>query len=162
MGNRFQRAARTTIVTPATGPCVLQVGKIDGEEQKVLLSRFRVEGFPSIYRVADGETREYLGGRSLQALEAFARKGWRDEPTVPFWRSPTSHGGKALAYVYGLPTWLQSTYKHLKGLGYSEITILAGTLAIPLAIGILFICTLDVIYTSRGTYVPPIAHEHRD
>mmetsp|Transcript_28885 Transcript_28885/g.81344 ORF Transcript_28885/g.81344 Transcript_28885/m.81344 type:complete len:225 (-) Transcript_28885:29-703(-) len=144
----------------------INVGKIDGVREKVLLSRFRVEGFPSIYHIAEGETREYVGARSLQALESFAQGGWRQEDPVGFWRSPTSFIGRLIGTALGLPGWLQSTYQHLKHeLGYSEVTILVGALAIPLTVGVMSICLLDAFYsraTELGVPEAQVAHAHRE
>uniref|UniRef100_A0A061QZL4 Thioredoxin-like protein n=1 Tax=Tetraselmis sp. GSL018 TaxID=582737 RepID=A0A061QZL4_9CHLO len=141
----------------------VQVGKIDGVHEKVLLARFRVEGFPSIFHVKGGETREYKGSRSLQSLEDFAYGGWRRQEPLAFWRSPTSTAGRLLGAALSVPGLVQTTYQHLKhDLGYSELTILAGALAVPLSIGVISICALDAFYTRNPDFGVPAPHPHQE
>lgn len=145
-------------------PQGLKVAKINGVSEKVLLARFRIEAFPSIFHIAGGETREYNGGRSLEALEQFAQTRWRKEDPLPIWRNPAHIISRGLGHVYGLPALLQKAYHHFnRDLGYSELTILVGALSIPLALGIFSICLLDAFYSCRTEPVALVAeHPHND
>jgi hypothetical protein len=134
-------------------------------KEKVLLARFRVEGFPSIFHIsASGDTREFTGARTVAALETFVTAKWVNTDPLPFWRSPASPAGRILSFFFSIPTWVQRAYHRLhEELGYSELTILAGTLAVPLVIGIFSICMLDAFYSRQpmqGT--PPAAHQHAE
>ncbi len=42
--------------------------QVDGTKERVLLSRFHVEGFPMIFHVNGAETRRYSGKRTLQKV----------------------------------------------------------------------------------------------
>ena len=45
---------------------------MDGTTERVLLSRFHVEGFPAIYHVHGAETRQFTGRRTLHKVAIFA------------------------------------------------------------------------------------------
>lgn len=52
------------------GPLTIKIPslQIDGTTQKVLLSRFQVEAFPSLFHLAGPEMREYLEPRTLNKV----------------------------------------------------------------------------------------------
>ena len=43
---------------------------------------------------------------------------------------------------------------------YSDLTLFAGMLAVPVAIGLSLICALDAYYSRQPLPLPPHAHAH--
>ena len=67
------------------------VVKVNGPKCRSLQQRLHVKAYPSILYLRDGEMRSYDGAqRTVQALAAFARKGWRSNKPVPFYMAPNS------------------------------------------------------------------------
>lgn len=135
----------------------VNVAKVDGTREKALLLRFSVNGFPMIFHVQGAETRQFNGRRTLHKLKEFALTGWELAPRLPSWKSPTSPIGRAFGRLQGLPLRLQGFYHYLHvEKKYSQLTLLGGLLAVPLAIGLSMICVLDAYMTRR-----PHAQRHR-
>ena len=60
-----------------------------------------------------------------------------------------------------LPARMKNTYAYLhKERHYSDLTLFAGMLAVPVAIGLSFICMLDAYYSRRPLALPPHRHMH--
>ncbi|DBA75036.1 hypothetical protein WJX77_005805 [Trebouxia sp. C0004] len=130
----------------------VNVAKVDGTSERGLLGRFHVEGFPTIFHVQGAETRPYTGKRTMQKLMDFALTDWKAEPTLPAWKSPTSPIGRVWGRIHGLPVRAQRYYQYLHmEKQYSQMTLLASLLAIPLTIGLSMICMLDAYMTRRPT-----------
>lgn len=128
----------------------VNVAKVDGTREKVLLRRFHVEGFPTIFHVHGVETRQFNGKRTLQKLMDFALVDYKAEPALPSWKSPTSTLGRAWGQLQGIPIRAQSYYQYLHvEKHFSQMTLLAGLLAIPLTLGLSMICMLDAYMTRR-------------
>lgn len=129
----------------------VNVSKVDATVEKGLLHRFSsIQGFPAIFHVHGGETRQYDGQRTLRQLTEFALEGWKGQPALPAWQSPTSRLGYWLGTAYRLPSDVQRYYQHLhKDQGFSQLSLLAGLLAIPITLGLSLICLMDTLLTRR-------------
>jgi thiol-disulfide isomerase/thioredoxin len=136
----------------------VRVAKIDGTRNRVLLMRFAVEGYPSIFLVRDGQAWQYQGSRTVPALRHFALSGHKASRPLPFHKSPVSAMGRTMGVLHSLPALARRAYAHFKDeKGFSDAAIIGGALAAPLALGGLAICALDAIYTRRA---PPGVHDH--
>lgn len=120
------------------------VAAVNAEEYPALATRFHIPGFPSIFHLRPGETRQYEGDRSEEDLVHFALEGWRDTAPVPFWRSPNgalSRVGVSLSKIPDLcleySSWLQ------EDLHVPLLVILMGCLAIPVTAGMTCLCLWD-------------------
>ena len=49
--------------------------KYDSEEHKDTMSEYGVKGFPTVYKVVDGEKTNFEGPRTVDALTEFVRSG---------------------------------------------------------------------------------------
>eukprot|EP00879_Flechtneria_rotunda_P006890 GHRR01007236.1.p1 GENE.GHRR01007236.1~~GHRR01007236.1.p1 ORF type:complete len:224 (+),score=51.45 GHRR01007236.1:135-806(+) len=135
----------------------VNVAKVDGMQNKVLMKRFGVVGFPSIFLLRDGQTWQYTGMRSVGELKDFALKGYRQATPMPFHKAPNSLAGRLIGMLHSFPALAKRAYDFLKEeKGFSDMTIISGVLLIPLAIGMVFICFLDAMYTRQ----PHLAHQH--
>ncbi|KAL3143256.1 hypothetical protein ABBQ38_002105 [Trebouxia sp. C0009 RCD-2024] len=135
----------------------VNVAKVDGTTERVLLGRFHVEGFPTIFHIQGAETRQFAGHRTLQKLKDFALAGWRAEPALPLWQSPTSAVGRAWGQIQGVPARAQRFYRYLhKDMHYSQMTLLVGLLAVPLMIGLAVICMMDAYMVRQS--IPHHSH----
>ena len=93
----------------------VKVGKIDGDSERALSSRFAVKAYPSFFLVDGYTVYEYDGSRSKQNLVDFAEGGYRKTSSIPFLSSPMGPFGLCqgafLAVAYGTfhtIEWLQS------------------------------------------------------
>ena len=46
--------------------------QVDGTAEKVLVGRFHVEGFPTIFHIQGAETRQFVGHRTFQKVSCIA------------------------------------------------------------------------------------------
>lgn len=147
----------------------VSVGKIDGAVERGLLSRFQLRNLHAVYHINGTETRQYCEGHACEGprlqtnqLLKFAREGWRTQPPRTGCTSPVSRCGKAVGSITRLPARFKSTYLHLHNdLNYSDLTLFAGLLAVPVVVGLSFICMLDAYY-SRRPLAPPPMRPHLD
>ncbi|KIZ06106.1 thioredoxin-related transmembrane protein 1 [Monoraphidium neglectum] len=138
-------------------PLGVSVAKVDGTKNKVLLMRFGVEAYPSIYLLREGKSWQYDGARSFQSLKEFALTGFKSAQPMPFHKSPVSAFGRVMGALHSFPALAKRAYTHLReDKGFSDMTIISGLLLVPLALGGLGICILDVMYTRQ----PHLAHQH--
>ena len=81
-------------------------GKVDGTEDRALMGRFPVGGFPTIFHIKDGAVRRYAGGRSAEGLVAFHEGGFESVEAMAFVWSPLGPlmraKGAAVGAVFGL------------------------------------------------------------
>ena len=66
------------------------VAKVEATSNPVTSKRFGVKGFPTLKFFADGQVRDYAGGRDLESMSAFALGGYADVdgadvPAGPQW-----------------------------------------------------------------------------
>ena len=68
----------------------VKIAKIDGTESEALRFQFGVDGYPSIYRLHDGEVRVYGGTYTAKDIARFAETQWEEVPPLAGLSSPTS------------------------------------------------------------------------
>lgn len=68
----------------------VKIVKIDGTEYDAVRFQFGVDGYPSIYRLHDGEVRTYNGTYTPEDIADFALVQWATVPPLSGWNSPTS------------------------------------------------------------------------
>lgn len=133
------------------GPGGIKVAKIDGTREKLLVKRFHVQAFPSIFLLRDGQTWEYKGPRTLKALSEFALEGYKKAKALPYHKAPNSLVGRVLGELHSLPLLAKKTYNHLRQeVGLSDLAIVAAFLSIPVMLGAAAICVVDGIYIRRA------------
>jgi len=135
-------------------PSGILVGKIDGTKNRALLTRFAIRHFPSIYHIAGVETREYSGRHTLQELTAFAMSKWRNVEPKTGCASPVSRCGRIYGEIGKLPARGKAKYFELRDQKqYSDVSLFAGMLAVPVVLGLAVIAGLDFYYSRQ-----PIPH----
>lgn len=144
----------------------ISVGRIDGSNERGLMSRFQLRGYHGVYHLNGTETREYCSGHGCEGqqlspkqLVKFARDGWKGVAPRTGCGSPISKCGRAMGQITKLPARMKTTYNYLHDeRHYSDLTLFAGMLAVPVAIGLSFICMLDVYYSRRPLAMTPHVH----
>mmetsp|Transcript_49112 Transcript_49112/g.104966 ORF Transcript_49112/g.104966 Transcript_49112/m.104966 type:complete len:264 (+) Transcript_49112:10-801(+) len=86
----------------------VHVAKVDAIANRWASDQYEVEGFPTLKLIAEGKGYTFRGKRTVQAMEAFARDGWRVAPAelLPSDRSFFERKMTALyswINTYGLP-----------------------------------------------------------
>ncbi|EPR63656.1 thioredoxin domain-containing protein [Toxoplasma gondii ME49] len=63
----------------------INVAKLDATSNSITAKRFKIQGFPTLYYLANGKMYEYRGERSVEKLKAFAEGGWKsvEGETIP-------------------------------------------------------------------------------
>ncbi|CAK0786221.1 hypothetical protein CVIRNUC_009434 [Coccomyxa viridis] len=131
---------------------LVNVGKVDGTKEKVLMRRFAADSFPQLYLVDSRErsTRQYSGIRAVEQMVEFARRGYKDVEPLPFYVNPVSTFGRAAAAMLLLPARVHALFLYLhEEKHYGTLPLLAGGLAVPLLAGLLLICAMDTFAQSR-------------
>jgi thiol-disulfide isomerase/thioredoxin len=92
----------------------VKVGKIDGDSEKALMSRFGAKGYPSFYLLDGYTVHEYQGDRSFEAMVAFTESDYLKQSPVAFYKSPMGPVGLMQGFflvgIYGafdIFAWLQ-------------------------------------------------------
>lgn len=120
------------------------------------MNRFGIRHFPSIYHLIGQETREYTGRRSLPDLVAYAKGNFKKTKARSGCSSPTSRCGRMLGKVTNWPARLKSKYFELRDKNqYSDVSLFAGILAVPVVFGLAVVAALDLYYSRR-----PLDTEH--
>jgi hypothetical protein len=130
------------------------------------MSRFKINAFPSIFLLKDGQCWEYTGARTVAAMKEWALKGHLKTTPLPFYHAPNSKVGVILGKVYHIPSDFKNLYTNLKmKRGLSDLSILGMGLAIPVALGVAFICILDTLAQAQArreggqeVFLPPHMH----
>lgn len=122
----------------------IKTGKVDGPANTILMSRFKIKAFPSIFLLKEGQCWEYMGPRTVAAMKEWAVSGHLKTTPLPFYHAPNSKLGMILGRMYRIPSDVKNLYTSLKTKrGLSDLAIVGMGLAIPVAFGIGFICILD-------------------
>mmetsp|Transcript_7357 Transcript_7357/g.10514 ORF Transcript_7357/g.10514 Transcript_7357/m.10514 type:complete len:210 (-) Transcript_7357:761-1390(-) len=59
------------------------IAKVDGPENRDVMKRFEITGFPTLKYIAGGKVYEYSGARSLDAMKEFVLGGYHSEEGKP-------------------------------------------------------------------------------
>ena len=85
------------------------VAGVDATESELLSLRFAISGYPTLIFFPNAtHMHEYKGGRTKEALEAFARRDHAETPVVPV---PSRYG----AIAYNIAAQAPVVYKQLAG-----------------------------------------------
>lgn len=133
----------------------IMVGKVDGVDQRVLMQRFGVTAYPSIFLLRDGRSWRYEGVRTIAGFKAFALRGFMDVDPMPYHKCPNSVVGRAMGYFYSIPSLMSRVYKLLKEEHHlSDLVIVMGALAVPVVLGAAAICAVDAAYLRKARTRP--------
>ena len=139
----------------------VRVAKVDATEEQALAARFPLTGYPTIYHIKDGEVRQYKGGRTREALKAFALTGYTKADTLSFWGSPFSPTNRMKGALLGAVL----SSKDLAALASVKlgvtlpVVLIGGTLVGSALIGVVMFAIVSCATRedrARG------AHAHRD
>jgi len=134
-----------------------KVGKINVQEEKVLLHRFQVTVLPTVVFVSNdgrGSVYEYKGAFSVNSMHRFAMKHHSkkiddDAPWLAGCSSPVSRCGRLLGKVVTAPTWIKSTFVATRSdFKYGDVALIALILGGPVVMGLMGICLLDAYVRS--------------
>mmetsp|Transcript_34566 Transcript_34566/g.87411 ORF Transcript_34566/g.87411 Transcript_34566/m.87411 type:complete len:250 (-) Transcript_34566:290-1039(-) len=129
----------------------VHVAKIDGTRNRLLMSRFRVEAYPSMFLLRDSRTWSYQGTRSVSAIKEFVLDRYKASSPLPVHKCPNHWVGRVLGKVHSLPKLMWRAYNKLKEEGgWSDLGILGAALAVPVVTGGILICLVDALYVQRG------------
>jgi thiol-disulfide isomerase/thioredoxin len=142
----------------------VRVGKIDGPRNRALMARLGVTGFPSLFYVRDGQCWRYPSrqGRTVEAMREFALEGYQRLEPLPFHKSPVSSFGRVVGRALALPSKVGTRLASLRDEGWTELQLVALAMAVPVVLGGVAICALDVVHTRRARAAAAAAwrHEH--
>jgi thiol-disulfide isomerase/thioredoxin len=132
----------------------IRVGKINGDAERALISRFGVTGFPSFYYIRGYRVYEYDGNRHKLSFIDFAETGYKKASPIPFLSSPMGPLGLCqglflhLAYgAFNTLEWMQND------LGFSPF------FSIMFLFGSIFIGIFITIVTAAITLTPKDKHD---
>eukprot|EP00978_Attheya_sp_CCMP212_P034611 scaffold145853_cov37-Attheya_sp.AAC.1 len=77
----------------------VRVGKVDGDAEKAIMSRFSINGFPSFFLLDGWTAYQYEGDRSLNGLVEYATKTYKESDPIPLMSSPFGPFGQLRAIV---------------------------------------------------------------
>ena len=84
-------------------------------------------------------------------MKEWAIQGYRKTTPVPFYLAPNSLVGTMLGRVYSIPSKIKALYLLLKSKhNMSDLAIIGMGLAIPVTLGLCFICLLDHFYQAQA------------
>jgi thiol-disulfide isomerase/thioredoxin len=150
----FQAAVKTK-----KGFFFFSLAQIDGTKNRALMTRFSIRHFPTIFYITGAETREYTGRHTLQDLSAFAMGNWKNVEPRTGCASPVSRCGRIYGEIGKLPARGKAKYFELRDQKkYSDVSLFAGMLAVPVVFGLALIAALDFYYSRRP--FPHHLHQH--
>jgi thiol-disulfide isomerase/thioredoxin len=129
----------------------IKVGKVNGDEERALTSRFSIYAYPSFYIVDGFQVYAFDKTRTKKVMMLFAEGGYMKEDPIPFYSSPMGpmglmqgaliSAGVALAGVF---SWSQNTF------GFSPM-VTGGIMFGSLFIGCFFmIVFLAIVVTPKA------------
>lgn len=131
------------------GKYKIRIGKINGDAEQALVSRFGVSSYPSFFIVDGFSVYEFDQSRTKSSLMAFAEGGYKKKSPIPWYKSPCGPLGLAQGMIlwagYTMADifyWLQNKF------GFS--TVFAGMVMF----GTLFIGTFITLVTMAIIFTP--------
>uniref|UniRef100_A0A7S3LCU6 Thioredoxin domain-containing protein n=1 Tax=Amphora coffeiformis TaxID=265554 RepID=A0A7S3LCU6_9STRA len=92
----------------------VSVGKVNGDSERALASRFGVKAYPTFYLIDGYSVYKFEGSRSMESIVTFVQSKYREQPAIPFLSSPMGPMGMCqgafLSGAYGAfhaVEWLQ-------------------------------------------------------
>jgi len=149
-----------------------QVGTINVQEEKILLTRFQVTVLPTVFFISrDSKVYGDKGALSVNSMHRFATKyasrgggGTRIAHDLTPWlegcSSPVSRCGRILGRIVTGPTWIKKTFTSMRSdFKYGDVALIGLLLGGPVVVGLLCICLLDAyVVRSIGIHT----RSHRD
>jgi thiol-disulfide isomerase/thioredoxin len=132
------------------------VGKVNVQDEKVLLHRFQITKLPTVVYVSREERAvyEYRGAFTVNSMHQFASRSWRKEaPDLTGCASPVSFCGRCIGSFVTWPKKVKhgflTTRKDFK---YGDVTLIGLILGGPVLIGLCGICLLDAYVSKRSVH----------
>ena len=142
----------------------VRMGQIDGSVAgtKGLMKRFGVDSYPSIFHLHEGQTRQYLGTRTREAIADWAVQGFRKTEALPWYQSPVNPISRTYGLLWRAPGAVETLYLFMHDQrGMSDMNIAFVCLLVPLALGAVLVFLLDVMFV-RMMSVEPAPRPHQD
>ncbi|CAJ1919533.1 unnamed protein product [Cylindrotheca closterium] len=117
----------------------IRVGKVDCSEEKSLMNRFHVTGFPTLFVVDGYSVYEFNGKRSEANLMNFVRGGYKKEEAIPFIVSPMGPMGQLQQLLVHLGHMFVDTFRWVQSLSGMS----------PIMTGMI-VCTFGVFWGMAG------------
>lgn len=131
----------------------VRVGRIEGTEEEVLVRRFGVASFPTIFHIDRyGALRPYGTDRprDLESLVAFAIEEYLDYEPLPWYHTPHSWAGGWIKAFHEAPMRMQAVYTNLhEHLGMPDVLIILMGLVLPMCVGVGVLGVLDHLIICR-------------
>ncbi len=136
-----------------------QVGEINIQLEKTLLSRFGIRQIPAVLLVTQkGEVYEFSGAFSVNSLHQFASQGWTkqqadeggDGPLLEGCASPATRCGKAIGVVMTVPRWTQDKFAAKRREFKHDFGLVGAIIAVPVLVGLVMICALDAYVVRKS------------
>ncbi len=140
------------------------MGQIDGTVAgtKGLMKRFGVDSYPSIFHIHEGQTRQYLGMRTREAIAEWAAQGFRKTEPVPWYQSPVNPLSRTYGLLWRAPGAVEALYLYMHNQrGMSDMNIAFVCLLVPLGLGALVVLMLDIMFV-RMMSGEPAPRPHQD
>ena len=142
----------------------VRMGQIDGSVAgtKGLMKRFGVDSYPSIFHIREGQTRQYLGMRTREAIAEWATQDYRKTEPVPWYQSPVNPLSRTYGLLWRAPGAVEALYLYMHNQrGMSDMNIAFVCLLVPLGLGALVVLMLDVMFV-RMMSGEPAPRPHQD
>lgn len=136
-----------------------QVGEINIQVEKTLLSRFGIRQIPAVLLITqEGEVYEFTGAFSVNSLHQFASKGWikhradegGDGPMLEGCASPATRCGKAIGAVMTVPRWAKDKFAAKRREFKHDFGLVGAIIAAPVCVGLCLICALDAYVVRKS------------
>ena len=93
----------------------VRMGQIDGSVAgtKGLMKRFGIDSYPSIFHIHEGQTRQYLGVRTREAIAEWAAKGFLKTEPLPWYLSPVNPLSRTYGLLWRVPGGIETLYRYM-------------------------------------------------
>lgn len=91
----------------------IKVGHVEGSKERILSSRFSIRGYPSFFIIDGWDVYEFNGIRSKDTLINFAKRDYKKDEPLRFFKSPFGPIGQTRATVMKVGTYVLDQYDTL-------------------------------------------------
>ena len=150
----FDEIASTYHSPNSNNDPVIKVGKVDGNTEKALASRFNIFGYPSFFIIDGYNVYPFEQPRSKQNMMQFAEGGYRKAEPLPFYSSPMGPIGMLQGLLINVGV------KAIDVFAWSQIQFgLSPLFAASLLFGSVFM-GLFLVIVFLAIVIPPKVKEH--
>eukprot|EP00899_Mesostigma_viride_P019975 jgi/Mesvir1/2797/Mv18690-RA.1 len=129
----------------------VRVAKLDATNEAAFASWLKIEVYPTMFILAEGESYRYAGAHTAEDLSRFALEGYRTAEPEPMWRNPLSLAGSALCRLIQVPSRLHGVYHYLHhDRGVSHAVMVTVLLFGSVALIVLLVFLLDVVFVRKN------------